>query len=127
MKQRIIERVNSQLESRGLHLVESNADLGVSANTATREEHTLQTFYDGFPGWGWYRWGEFWGPTTTIIDTYQVGTLVVDFFDTKTKQVVWWASATNTVSHKPEKNVKRLNEAVAKMFKHFPPVERETD
>jgi hypothetical protein len=118
MKQRIIDAVNAQLRARGLKLVTNDADLGVSANTATTEQQTLQSFYDGFVGWGWDR---YWGPVTTVVDTYQVGTLVVDLFDTRTKQVNWWASATDTISHKSEKNVKRLNRAVEKMFKDFPP------
>jgi hypothetical protein len=118
MKQRIVDEVNAALQSKGLRLVTSGADLGVSGNTATKEEHTLQNFYDGFPGWGWHR---YWGPVTTTVETYEVGTLVVDLFDTTTKQVVWWASATDTVSDKPEKNAKKLSEAVEKMFKHFPP------
>ena len=123
MQQRIVDAVNAQLQAKGLRLVTSNADLGVSGNTATREEHTLDGFYDGFPGWGWHR---YWGPQ--IVETYTVGTLVVDLFDSATKQVVWWASASDTVSDKPEKNEKKVNEAVAKIFKHFPPKgTRETD
>jgi hypothetical protein len=127
MKQRIIDAVNAQLTASGLRLVQSRADLGLSANTATREEHTLQSFYNGFPGgWGWHRyWG---GPVTTYVDTYQVGTLVVDLFDTETKQVVWWGSASDTISDKPEKNAEHLNKAVEKMFKDFPSKEtRKTD
>lgn len=117
MKQRIVDAINTQLQERGLRLVSSGADLGISANTATHEEQTLQSFYDGFPGWGWRR---YWGPTTTV-DTYEVGTLVVDLFDTHSKQVKWWATASDTVSDKPEKNTKKLNKAVEKMFEHFPP------
>ena len=131
MKQRIIDAVNNQLELRGLRLVTENGDLGVAANAATREEHSLETFYDGFPGWGWYGpdgwygpgwgWG-YWGPATTQVYTYEVGTLVVDLVDSQTKQVVWWGSATDTVSSKPEKNTKKLRESVGKMFKYFPPI-----
>jgi hypothetical protein len=118
MKQRIIDAINLQLGEKGLRLVTSNADLGVSANTATTKEHTLQSFYDGFPGWGWHR---YWGPVTTTVETYEVGTLVVDLFDTQAKQIKWWGSATATISDKPEKNEKKLEKAVEKMFKDFPP------
>src|SRR6516165_919815 len=62
MKQRIIDAVNNQLELRGLRLVTENGDLGVAANAATREEHSLETFYDGFPGWGWYGPDGWYGP-----------------------------------------------------------------
>src|SRR5262249_33982384 len=120
MKQRIVDAINAQLGERGLRLVESNADLGVSANTATMEKHTLESFYDGLGG-GW-RWHHYWGPgpVTAVVDTFQVGTLVVDLFDTATKQVVWWGTATDTVSKKVEKNTEHLNKAVEKMFKDFP-------
>jgi hypothetical protein len=52
MKDRIIEAVNAQLEAKGLRLVQDKADLGISANAATKEKQTLESFYDGFPGWG---------------------------------------------------------------------------
>jgi hypothetical protein len=41
---------------------------------------------------------------------------------------VWWASASDTVSDKPEKNTEHLGKAVEKMFKDFPPkASRKTD
>jgi len=124
MKDRIVEAVNAQLAAKGLQLVEGEADLGVSANTATKEEQTLDSFYSGFGGgWYWHRWG---GPV--VVETYTVGTLVVDLFDTSTKRVVWWGMASDTISDKPEKNTEKLSKAVEKMFKDFPPKgERKTD
>jgi hypothetical protein len=120
MKDRIVEAINAQLEARGLEEVTSGADLGVSANVATQGRHTLQSFYDDFPGW---RWHHMWGPgyVTTTVDTYRVGALVVDLFDTRSKQVVWWGSAVDTVSDKPEKNTKKLEKSAEKIFKDFPP------
>jgi uncharacterized protein DUF4136 len=120
MRQRVEDAVNAQLREKGLVLVNDihEADLGVMANGATTERHTLHTFYDGFPGE--WRWGG-WGNATTVVDTYQVGTLVVDLFDMSDKRVVWRGVATETVSDKPEKNSKKLQDAVEKMFKHFPP------
>jgi hypothetical protein len=46
---------------------------------------------------------------------------VVDLFDTRSKQLVWRGVATDTLSEKPDKNVKKLNKAVEKLFKNFPP------
>ncbi len=122
MKQRIMDAINAQLQLKGLRLVNENADLGVSANVATQERHTLQSFYDDFPGWGWHRmWGPGMGYETTTVDTYEVGTLVVDLFDTRDKAVVWWGSSTATISDKAEKNTKKIEKSVEKMFKDFPP------
>jgi hypothetical protein len=122
MRQRIIEEVNGALAAKGLQLTTGQADLGIAAHTATKEERTLNTFYNGFGG-GW-RWGGGFGGATTRVDTYEVGTLVVDVFDTRTKEALWRGTASKTISDSPQKNAANLNKAVAKMFEKFPPSNR---
>jgi hypothetical protein len=56
------------------------------------------------------------------------GTLVIDISDTKTKNGVWRATASDTLSHGPSGNKaedaknasKPIKKAVEKMFKKFP-------
>ena len=73
-------------------------------------------------GWGWRRFGGGgFGDSTTTEQDYEVGTLVVDLYDTKTKQLIWRGSAEDTLSDKATKNEKNLDKGVAKMFKAFPP------
>jgi hypothetical protein len=50
-----------------------------------------------------------------------VGTVVVDLFDTETKQLIWRIAASDTLSNNSDKNIKNLDQGVDKMFKHFPP------
>ena len=119
MRRRVVDAINAQLTAKGLQLVTEGGDLGVSANGATKEEHTLETLYSGFGGWGWRGWGG--GIATTIPESYTVGTLIVDLFDTRTKQVVWRGTATATLPDKPEKTAEKLNKAIEKMFNKFPP------
>jgi hypothetical protein len=119
MKQRVVDDVNAALVARGLQLVQSNADLGIAAHAATKEQNTLNTFYNGFGG-GW-RWGGGFGSATTMVNTYEVGTLVVDIFDSRTKEAIWRATSTKTLSDNPQKNADNLNKAVVKMFRNFPP------
>jgi hypothetical protein len=122
MRQRVIDDINAALTARGLQLVTTNADLGIAAHAATQNERTLNTFYDGFGG-GW-RWGGGFGglgSATTTVDTYQVGTLVVDIFDSQTKAAIWRGTSSKTLSDNPQTNAKNLNKAVDKMFKNFPP------
>ena len=121
---RIKHAVNTVLAARGWTMVDSGADVAVVAMEITRDQQTLNTFYDGFGGgWGWRRFGGGgFGEATTTTDTYKVGTVVVDLFDTKTKQLIWRGSASDTLSDNSDKNIKNLNESVDKMFKHFPPV-----
>ena len=49
--------VDSQLAAKGWTRVDSGGDAAVSAFGKVSERGTLQTFYNGFPGWGWRGWG----------------------------------------------------------------------
>jgi hypothetical protein len=120
-KDRIMEAVDSALAAKGWSKVASGGDADVSAFGKTREQDTMETFYDGFPGWGWRHWGGGMGTTTTQVIPQRIGTLNVDIFDGNSKQLVWRGTAQNTLSSKPETNDKKLDKAVEDMFKHFPP------
>jgi hypothetical protein len=115
---RITEDVDAQLAAKGWVKVASGGDATVSAFGRTHTEQTLETYYNGFGG-GW-RWRGF-GDATTTVENTEVGTLVVDVFDGKTKHLIWRGSASSTLSEKPEKNEKKLEQSVADMFKKFPP------
>ena len=120
-KDRIINDVDNELSSKGWQKVPSGGDATVSAFGRVMERDTLETYYDGFPGWGWRGWGGGLGTATTTVVPQKVGDLTVDVFDTANKQLVWRGVASQAVSSKPEKNEKQLEEAVNKMFKSFPP------
>ena len=121
---RIKAAVNAALAARGWTLVDSGGgDVSIIALEMTHDRQTLNTFYDGFGGgWGWRRFGGGGlGEATTTTETYKVGTVVVDLFDTKTKQLIWRGAASDTLSNNSDKNIKNLEKGVDKMFKHFPP------
>jgi len=118
---RIKDAVDAQLAAKGWTQVQSGGDVAIVAIKTTQTQRTLQTFYDGFGGgWRWRGFGGM-GESTTTEQDYKEGTLVVDLYDAKTKQLVWRGSVEDTVSDKAEKNEKNLDKAVAKMFKDFPP------
>jgi hypothetical protein len=84
---RIKEAVNTALAAKGLTPVESGGDMAIVAIEMTKNQQTLNTFYDGFGGgWGWRGGGGFggFGDATTTTENYKVGTLVVDLFDAHT-------------------------------------------
>jgi hypothetical protein len=120
---RIKSAVNAALTAKGWTQVDSGGDVSIMAMEITREQQTLNTFYDGFGGgWGWRRFGGGgFGEATTTTDTYKVGTLVVDLFDTKTKKLLWRGTSIDTLSNNSNKNIKNLDKGVEKMFKKFPP------
>jgi hypothetical protein len=123
---RIKSAVNAALTAKGWTQVDSGGDVSIMAIQMTHDQQTLNTFYDGFGGgWGWRRFGGGgfggFGDATTTTDTYQVGTVVVDLFDTKTKQLLWRGTTSDTLSNNSSKNIENLNKGVEKMFKKFPP------
>jgi len=122
---RIKTAVTSALASKGWTEVESGGEVSIMAMEMTEDHRTLRTYYDSFGGgWGWRRWGggigNGFGESTTTEETYEVGTLVIDLFDTSAKKLIWRGSASDTLSDKSEKNIQRLDKDVVKMFEHFP-------
>jgi hypothetical protein len=120
---RIKGAVNAALAAKGWTHVDSGGDASIVAVEMTRDQQTLNTFYDGLGGgWGWRRFGGGgFGEATTTTETYKVGTVVVDLFDTKSKQLIWRGSASDTLSNNSDKNIKNLDKSIEKMFQHFPP------
>jgi hypothetical protein len=120
---RIKDAVDAQLAAKGWNRVDNGGDVAIVAIATTQTQRSLQTFYDGFGGgWGWRRFGGGgFGESTTTEQDYKEGTLVVDMYDAKNKQLIWRGSAEDTLSSKAEKNEKNLDKSVAKMLKKFPP------
>jgi len=123
---RIKSAVNSALTAKGWTEVPSGGDISIMAIQMTQDQQTLNTFYDGFGGgWGWRRFGGGglggFGESTTTTETYKVGTLILDLFDTKTKQLVWRGSTSDTLSNNSNKNIQNVDKGVEKLFKQFPP------
>ena len=118
MVDRIKSAVNAALTAKGWTEVPSGGDVAVVAIETTQNQQTLDTFYSGFGG-GW-RWGGL-GNATTTVETYKVGTLVVDIFDANNKKLIWRGSARDPLSNNSDKNIKELDKGVSKMFNHFPP------
>jgi len=119
---RITRAVDAQLAAKGWQKVASGGDASVSALGRVTERDNFETFYNGFPGWGWRRgWGGGMGVETTTVEPEKVGSLTVDIFQSGAKQLLWRGTATDVLSSKADKNDKRMDESVEKMFKHFPP------
>lgn len=126
--ERIKTAVGSALIEKGWTQAEPNSgcDVAIVAIEMKRNHDTVNTFYDsfggGWGGWGWRGFGgDGFGQSTTTTETYQTGTLIVDLFDAKTKNLVWRGSATDTLSTKSDKNIKKLQSSARKLFEHFPP------
>ena len=120
MDQRIVNGIEQQLMLKGLQKVDVNAnpDLIVSYQAAAGSQTQVNT--TGTGGWGWgYRWGG--GMSTTTVSQIPTGMLAVNIGDAKTHKLLWLGDARDTLSDNPEKNTKKINKALEKMFKKYPP------
>jgi hypothetical protein len=119
---RIKRDIDTALTNKGWQMQPSGGQATVAAFGRTKNEQTLNTFYDGLGGgWGW-RWGGMdTGMATTTTENTEVGTLNVDIFDTQSKKLIWRGQVTKTLSGNPEKNAKKLQNDINDLFKKFPP------
>jgi hypothetical protein len=111
---RLHAAVDARLAGRGLAMNTTAPDVYVTTHVTTKERQEFIATGFGYGAW----WGG--GTTTTSVETYVDGTLVVDLYDAKTKKMVWRGVATATASDKPTKNAEKMNKALDKMFEKFP-------
>jgi hypothetical protein len=117
LDQQIRQAVDAQLTSKSFAKTDDEkADLFVGYQVSI----TQQTEWNAY-GTGARRWGG--GMATATSSTIQIGTLGLDVYGTGEQKLLWRGSATKTLnpSKDPQKNQDRLNKAVAKLLKTFPP------
>lgn len=134
-------QVNKQLQAKGFTMTTDNPDVLIAAHTAKEKKVDTQAWGYTYGSGGYYHgvwagtrtpWG---GPTWRTpgpyyenyrsgMETYEyeVGTLVLDFVNPKTKELVWRGSAVGIVD--PAAASKDLTEAVTKLLDHFPPAQK---
>jgi hypothetical protein len=118
-QQRIVDGIDAKLQAKGWRPA-PDGDVRIAAHLTSTERQDYTTFYSG-TGYGWGRgWG---GPAmaTTQAYTYEVGTLVVDMFDTASKRAIWRGTASGTLPDNPDKMPALLQASLDKMFAEFPP------
>ena len=117
-EKRVVDQITGALVAKGWAVApEGQADAQVVLHGASETKHSLNTYYSGMGG---YRWGGM-GTATTTQTEYVVGTLLVDIFDAKGKNLMWRGIAQDEASNNTEKNIKKVTKATEKLFKDFPP------
>ncbi len=114
---RVKDAISRQLAARGWVQVPANGDVELVAVEKVAIQQQYDETYDGFGG---RRWGGM-GESTLSVDNYKVGTLIVCMFDEHSRQLIWKGSSSGDLTGNPEKNTKKLDSDVQKMFKEFPP------
>jgi hypothetical protein len=128
MHSRVVSAVEYELAATGLTQVQSNPDVFVTYHTSveTKVQLSQESFSYGFGGYGGAGWGRYgYGvtvpiSTTTHVNEYEEGTLVVDIWSAKTKQLIWRGTATRVFSdnqQKAESQVVKIIKDMAKQSK----------
>jgi hypothetical protein len=117
--QEIKDAVNNVLATKGLTLSTSGtADLYVGYQCSVDQERQWNAW-----GMGGRLMGGMGSATSSTITN---GTLAVDFYDPTSKQLIWRGSAAQTLnpSGNQQKDMQKLNKAVAKLLKNYPPQQK---
>jgi hypothetical protein len=93
--------------------VENGADLSIAISIAVGEEA-------GVAGAG-YAWDSSGGRAVETPYFFKEGTLVIDFFDASSDQLVWRAWIHSAVNRTGDPDLEALEKMVLKMLQEYPP------
>lgn len=122
--------VTEVLTKKGMAFAETGADLTITFMAGAKEKKEIES-YPITPGVGYrygfrrfYGAGGWWGPAWNNwwVNRYEQGTLILDIYDNKTKELVWRAYAVANIRNYDER--KFVDRQVEKALKHFPPREK---
>jgi hypothetical protein len=137
---RIKQAIASELAKRGLRQVESNPDFLVTTHTYV--EKAERTVYDSYPGpnyaypyavgyrgrflpinyGSWYTPAYYQAPRT---EQYREGTLVLDFIDARTNNLVWRGSMADPVDD-PARLGSEFSKSAKEILDKFPIAEKKS-
>lgn len=121
IERRVVAAVDQQLTTKGYQAATGEPDFAVNFTLTTSEQTDYNTYYTGMGyGGGWYGGGM--GSSSTRAYTYTNGTLIVDIFDAKSKNLIWRGTAAGTVNEdaSAEQREMRIKEAIAGILATFP-------
>lgn len=117
LDKRVKNAVRAELEGKGLRQ-SRRPDFLVAYHANARNKVDVTA-------WGYRyrpRWGT-WGARGVTVDRYKQGTLILDFIETRSKEMIWRGVATGVLDQNPtpEKMEKQVNQSVQKILEKFPP------
>jgi len=112
--QRAQRAVDEELKARGHSLDEDNPSFLVALHGGVQDKINVQTwgYHYGYPG--------YWGMPYVDVQHYKEGTLIIDFIDTESHDLIWRGWATGAVE-RTDDPVGRIFDAVRKIMKNWPP------
>ena len=106
---RIRTGLESQLIANGFRMETEKADFVIAYYVTTKNKLSVQDYGYGPPRW--------FGSRDIRVNQYSEGTLMVDFIDARTNQVIWRGRASGTLEMKGvDKKISKSTEKLVKQF-----------
>ena len=132
---RFITAVENTLASKGFKQYSSSPDFVIATHFGKKSKVDITNWgysyapHKTYTGYGYrypsnYAYVQNYGAQNNLsVYEYEEGTLILDFVDTKTRKLLWRATAKAIVSpaSSPEKQTIKINNAVKKILEEFPP------
>jgi hypothetical protein len=124
----IKQAINAQLAAKGFTKTNQGAQLYVAYQVSFAHEKEIKQYMRGGaggrgPGWEYFcSFGAMYGGPTLSVEnnaTIQFGNLVLDFYDSASKDLLWRGNVSKAFNSAHQKQT--LDKAAAKLLKSFPP------
>jgi hypothetical protein len=116
LQQRIEDAIDWEFDSKDFIKVSDSSDLSIEIHARVDQTQTVET-RDFDMDYHWH----YFGAATVKIEDIEVGSVMVDITDTKTKKLVWRGMAKGVMTQDADKNREILRKAMHKLFLDFPP------
>ena len=117
---RVQAAVQRELEKKGFRVSPDNPDFWVAIHEGDREKIRVADW--GYRYSSHYRNG-YWAARDIDVFQYEEGTLILDMIEAGSKALLWRGEARGSIDPvpTPERQERRIGEAVAELLKAFPP------
>ncbi len=120
--QRVKNAVNAKLNAKGFMMTSDNPDFLIAEHIGNKERVQVSAWGYGYGPHRGYQGGH-WEPSGATKYKYEEGSLILDFVDPETKDLIWRGSAKaeiHNINTQKEKE-KLINTVVKDILKKFPP------
>ena len=118
LDKRIKSQVNAVLAEKGMSVRSDSPDMLAAYHVGVKDKVQVTD-------WGYrysdHYWG--WGGRDIDVSNYEEGTLIIDFVDAQTKELVWRGAGSVALdsSTDPQKSEELIRKVVGKILSQYPP------
>jgi hypothetical protein len=123
--------VDKRLQAKGLRMSEENPDFLIAVHVTKQTKVDTEEWGYAYGSGNFFRggpYGRFGGGAPANYDfrrgvdtyVYDIGTLIIDFVDPKTRELIWRGTATAEIDPSAPQ-IEQINNAVAKVLQNYPP------